>query len=460
VANDNIASIPDLWAREGLRVLTENAPSVMAVNRQYEPMLASEGETVKAHRPARRKIRRKTDADEFTANDAVLESVDVKLDQYFFDSFIIKDRELSLSIARLTETHLVPVVQGIARGVDRAILGRGYAFMHQGDPRRRAGKLNGMTKANSADFILEAQEALHTGNAPNTLMTALVHQTAQTKLQANELFASAEKRGSSNTLTTGRVGTIYNTLIEMSQNVPYVYKPSTEHEDGTVLTGNSYAAGHAATIALTDDFAHTIVVGEFFTLDENGQPTFVTVTDGDDAVTLNEPLKYAVAALSTVTVYFAGANEATERVAGYQKEMAITHGSGKNLQVGQLLAFGTGASRHTYTIIETTNTSATVTSVLLDRPLDATVAASAACFPGPAGAINPVLHPDALAFVSRPLATPGNSLGAFSSVQSYNGLGLRVTMQYDSSLGGVRVNVDLLAGIAPLDTNLLCPLLS
>jgi hypothetical protein len=98
--------------------------------------------------------------------------------------------------------------------------------------------------------------------------------------------------------------------------------------------------------------------------------------------------------------------------------------------------------------------------VLLDRPLDATVAASAACFPGPAGAINPVLHPDALAFVSRPLATPGNSLGAFSSVQSYNGLGLRVTMQYDSSLGGVRVNVDLLAGIAPLDTNLLCPLLS
>ena len=192
----------------------------MAVNRQYEPMLASEGETVKAHRPARRKIRRKTDADSFTANDAVLESVDVKLDQWFYDSFIIKDRELSLSIARLTDTHLVPVVQGIARGVDRAILGRAYAFMHQGDPRRRAGKLNGMTKTNSADYILEAQEALHTGNAPNTLMTAIVHQTAQTKLQANELFASAEKRGSANTLTTGRVGTIYNTLIEMSQNVP------------------------------------------------------------------------------------------------------------------------------------------------------------------------------------------------------------------------------------------------
>ena len=60
MANDNIASIPDLWAREGLRVLTENAPSVMAVNRQYEPILASEGETVKAHRPARRKIRGRT----------------------------------------------------------------------------------------------------------------------------------------------------------------------------------------------------------------------------------------------------------------------------------------------------------------------------------------------------------------------------------------------------------------
>lgn len=441
-------------------ILTENAPSVMAVNRQYSPELAAFGNIVHAHRPARRKIRRKTGADQFTANDAVLENVDVKLDQWFYDTVVIKDDEMSMSLVDLERTHLTPMIQGLARGVDRAILGRAHSFLQQGSPNKRAGKLGGMTKANSADYILEAQEALHTNNAPNGVKMALVHQSTQTKLQANELFASAEKRGSNNTLITGDVGQVYNTLVAMSQNVNYVYKPDTEYEDGTVLTGTPQAAGYAGSIALTDDFSHTIVVGEFFTFDDNGQPTYVTATDGDDAVTLNEPLKYAIAALSTCTCYFAVTNEATERAAGYQKEMVFTHGSGKNLKAGRLLAFGTGGSRHTYTIIEATVVDATHTSVLLDRPLDATVASGAAAYPGPAGAINPVLHSDALAFVSRPLYTPGNQFGVMSAVQQYNGLGLRVTMQYDSKEGGLRVNVDLLGGIAPLDTNLMVTLLS
>jgi hypothetical protein len=47
-----------------------------------------------------------------------------------------------------------------------------------------------------------------------------------------------------------------------------------------------------------------------------------------------------------------------------------------------------------------------------------------------------------------------------SAVQSFDGLGLRVTMQYDSAVGGMRVNVDMLAGVAVLDENLLCALLS
>lgn len=460
MANNNLAAIPELWSREGLRILTEQAPAVMCVNRQFENEIARFGNTVHAHRPARRKIRRKTGTDNFTAADTTLEDVPVVLDQWFYDSFLIRDDEMSLSLVSLEKTHLVPAIQGIARGVDRAILGRVHAFLQQGDPRKRAGKLLGMTKTNSADAILEAQEALLTNNAPAELVNAIVHQTTQTFLQGNELFASAEKRGSSETLTTGRVGQIYNTNVIMSQNTNYVYKPNTEHETGTVLTGAPQAAGYAGSIALTDDFSHTLAVGEFFVLDDNGQPTYITVTDGDDAVTLNEPLKHAVAALSGVTVYFAATNEATERAAGYQKELAITHGSGFNLQVGQLLAFGTGASRHTYTIIETTNTSATVTSVLLDRPLQATVAASATCYPGPAGAINPVLHSDAIAFVSRPLAIPGNEFGVMSAVNQHNGLGLRVTMQYSSSEGGMRVNVDLLAGITPLDLNLLVALLS
>lgn len=460
MANNNLAAIPELWSREGLRILTEQAPAVMSVNRQFENEVARFGNVVHAHRPARRKIRRKTGADQFTATDTTLENVDVKLDQWFYDSFLIKDDEMALSLVSLEKTHLVPAIQTIARGVDRAILGRVHAFLQQGSPRKRAGKLLGMSKTNSADYILEAQEALLTNNAPAELVDAIVHQTTQTFLQGNELFASAEKRGSSETLTTGRIGQIYNTNIIMSQNANYVYEPNADIEKGTVATGGGQAAGYAGAIAVTADFAHTLVVGEFFVCKENGQPTYITATNGTTSVTLNEELKFPILAASEVVSYFKCTSEAVERTAGYQKEMVFTHTSGKNLQVGQMLAFGTGTSRHTYTVIEIASSTATTTTVLLDRPLDATVAASADAFPGPAGAINPVLHRDALAFVSRPLAIPGNEFGVMSAVQQFNGLGLRVTMQYDSKEGGMRVNLDLLAGIAALDTNLMVALLS
>jgi hypothetical protein len=313
-----------------------------------------------------------------------------------------------------------------------------------------------MTKTNSADYILEAQEVLHTNLAPATPKTAIIHQTAQTKLQGNELFARADARGDGGaTLRTGLIGRIYNTDVVMSQDVNNVYGPSADIE---VQAMEAAAAAGVADL-VTDDFTHTIVAGEFFVVESNGQPTYVSSTDGTDAVTLNEPLKYGAAIDDVVTVYRAGANAAVIHPAGYAKELTITHTSGKNLQVGQLLAFGT-STRHTYTVIEVTASAATTTTVLLDRPLDAQVGSTEAAFPGPAGSMNVVLDQNAIALVTRPLAIPGNQFGVMSAVQSYEGLGLRVTMQYDSSIGGLRVNVDVLAGVAVLDENLLCGLLS
>ncbi len=41
MANNNLASIPEVWAREGLMVLTENAPAAAHVDRQFSNELAS-----------------------------------------------------------------------------------------------------------------------------------------------------------------------------------------------------------------------------------------------------------------------------------------------------------------------------------------------------------------------------------------------------------------------------------
>lgn len=454
MANNNLATIPEVWAREGLMVLTESSVALPHVEKQYSNELAAYGDTVNAYRAGRRTIRRKTDDDNYDAADATSTAVPVKLDQLFFDVISLKDRERSLSITDLTRLHLVPAMQAMARAVDRVLLGHAaHAFLRQGTPAKRAGKLRSMSKSNSADYILEAQQVLHTQLAPDSVRAGMVHQTAQTFLQSNELFASAEKRGNNNTLTTGRVGQIYNTDIMMSQNVSWVDRTLADFQSATVNNSGGYAAGHATAMTVTDPGTN-YTVGEFVVLEENGQPTYLTATTGTTSITLNEALKYAVTNASAITHYLKCVNESTERVAGYQKGMTFTHTSGKNLQVGQIIAFGTGGSRHTYVIIEVSATTSTTTTVLLDRPLDATVASGADAFPGPAGGFNPILAPGALAFVSRPMVLIEEGQGVRSAVVSFGGIGLRVTSGYVIGTGALQVNIDLLAGVKQLNADL------
>lgn len=458
MANSVSAAIPQYWAMEGLKTLFENCPSLGVVNRQFAPDLAVAGQQVNAWRADRRKTRRKTAADTYTAADANLTAVPVVLNQYFYDSFIIKDEEDALSLPELTRLHLKPAIETIARGVDRCILGRVHAFLRGGTPRKRAGRLDGMTAANADDYILEAEEVLAGNLAPmNVIRNAIVHHTVNTKLMSNELFQRADARGSGQTVLTGEVGTIFNTRVIVSQNVNYCYGASADTQTAAVNNSGGYAAGSVAAMTVTDPGTN-YTAGEFVNIAGNDQPTYLTATTGTTSITLNEALKYAVTDAAVITHYLKCANEATERAAGYQKEMVFTHTSGKNLQVGQLIAFGTGGSRHTYTIIEIAASSATTTTVLLDRPLDATVASAADAFPGPAGAMCPVMDKDAIAFVSRPMRVPASAEGASGAVVNFNGVGLRVVIQYDSSAGGRRVNVDLLAGVSVLDQDLLCVL--
>jgi hypothetical protein len=60
--------------------------------------------------------------------------------------------------------------------------------------------------------------------------------------------------------------------------------------------------------------------------------------------------------------------------------------------------------------------------------------------------------------VNRPLALPSSTLGVQAAVGSYNNLAMRVAMQYDISSQGTIVTLDMLCGVATLDTKLGCVL--
>ncbi len=461
--NNNDALIPELWARESLAVLAENMVMGQLVHRDFSDEVANFGDVVNTRKPADMFISRKTDTDTITYNDAVVTNVQVPLNQHIYVGFIIKDGERSKSIQELIPIHLVPAVKAMGNAIDRAILGR-MAHALLGTINTRVGRLGALDSTNAKDTVLEAREQLNRNLSDLAGRRIVLAPGSETAMLQTELFIAANQRGDGGTaLEEARLGRILGFDTFMDQNVNGVLSNSSR-DTFVGETSGSIAAGETGTLVEIDLTSRVLVVGEFLNLAGNDQPTWVTAETNSGgnttAATLNEEIKFAVANTAVITVYN-GMVVNGAFAAGYTKYINIDgHTANKPPVVGQLMAFGTTpGTRHTYTVIDTKVISTTETQVLLDRPLDAALANDDDGFPGPAGDFNPCFHRNAFALVTRPLEAPESGSGALSAVESFDGMGMRATMQYDIDAGGTKVVLDLLAGTAVLDAALATMLL-
>lgn len=457
--NDNSALIPDLWAREGLALLTETTVATRLVNRQFENEISKFGDVVNTRRPNRRQGRRRSGAssDSYVVGDANLTNVQVKLDQWFYDSFVIDDMEASQSMQSLVQTHLLPAMQNLGRQADRAILGRIHEFVDQG-PSKRAGALGQLSSSNARDYLLDAREIMNNNLCPLENRMLFLAPSAETPFLKTDLFIAANQRGDGGTaLDQALLGRILGFSTYMGQNVNHLASGFSDVATGTVT--NALAANGSGAQACSV-VGYAANVGEYAVVAGNDQPTYLTAktsTTDTTSVTMNEANKYATAAAAAITIYKA-CSVSGAYAAGYCKEILVTGWTNAPV-AGQLIAFGTGINRRVYTINESTLSSVGVQALLLDRPLEVSLANADLAFPGPAGSFNWAVTPNAVALVSRPLAIPPSDLGVKAAVANFDGISIRVVMQYDSSIGGTRVNIDMLAGVAVLDALQCVPLL-
>jgi hypothetical protein len=457
-ANDNDAFIPERWAQEGLAILEENMVVANLVHRDFEEEVKDYGDVVNTRRPGSFQIRRKRDGVSLSQQDANATNVRVPLDQWFYTSFTIKDGEASKSFADLVDIYLRPGMQTIARGVDRAVLGQCHRFLAN-----KVGRLGNLTASNSKDYLLEAREKMNVNKAPVDGRNLVLAPASETALLKNEMFIKANERGDGGTaLENATLGRVLGFNTYMDQNVNSIAPVGCDTVAGAINNVGGYAAGEAGALTV-DGFTGALVTGSFVTVAGNDQPNHITAhteaVSDTTAITLNEALKYAVANDAVATVYKPCAAKGTF-AAGYSEAVVVDGWTAsKAPQVGQLIAFGTGANRRTYTIIESWLSAAGEQSLILDRPLEVAVTDNDAAFPGPAGALNMAFHRDALALVTRPLAVPNNAMGVLSHVGVYNDIAMRVSMQYLINEGGTVVNLDILAGVAMLDENLCVVLL-
>ena len=452
-ANDNDALIPEIWSREALLTLMSNTIMAQLVHRDFSSQIANEGDVVNTSRPADFSGKRKVDTDNVTDQDAVSTNIPVPLDQHIHVSFVIRDGELSKALPDLLERYMEPAAREIAEKVDQVLCGQVARLLTN-----QVGEPTAVTSLNVDDYILDADEKLNDNRAPKFGRYLVMSSRFNRAALGAEIVVETDKRGDQGTaLREASVGRIYGFDSFMDQNVAHVSLADCEIATG--VTDGAEVAGATVIDATNANTSVTLAGGEFVTVAGSELIHVVASAVTDTAATdftLTEGVTGAIASGAKVDLYMACAVKG-EHLAGWSKEVVVDgFAANKGPQVGQLLAFGTGVSRHTYTVIAVTETTTTEHAVLLDRPLSATIANDSLAFPGPAGSRSLAFTREAVALVSRPLATVGASMGARSAVASFDGLSMRVTMQYDSQAQGTRVTFDLLCGVAVLDARLAC----
>ena len=442
--NDVDAFVPEVWAQESLMILENNMVLGNLVHRDFENQIANFGDTVNTRKPSKFTMKRKGDADSVTVQDANATNIPVRLDQHLHTSFLIKDGQESRGFKSLIQEFLSPAILSIAEGVDQILAAQTYQFLPNA-----VGSLGGTTNAAT---LIAARDKMNTLLVPSTGRNIVMPSNMEAALLGDKDFITADKVGDNGSaLREGSLGRKYGFDLFMAQQQLSVAAGNTS------VTGliNLAAGYHIGATALTvDTFAAAITNGAWCSI--GGRPYQITATVGGATptqITIAGGLTAAVADNTPVIVNTPAAiNLGAGYALGYAKDMIIDTTTVAPRR-GQLITFGTSATA--YGAIGDVS----LTSLTVDRPLEAALADNAVVGLGPAGNYGLAFHRNALALVTRPLATPAVGTGARSFVANYNGLSLRVTITYDGNKQGHLVTVDVLAGVKVLDTALGVPVL-
>lgn len=442
-SNDLTAYNPTFWAYESIAILKEKMVVANKINRDFEPITASMGETVNTRKPGNFAAKRKGLTDDVTVQDSSATNVAITLNHHVHTSFLIRDGEMSKSMKNLITEYIEPGMDSMARYVDQVVLGQYPQFIAN-----NAGQLGGISSTTARSYMVDARKVLNQNKAPDSNRNAFWGSNSEAEMQKVDTFKAAYAVGDQGqAIRQGTLGTLYGMDHYLSQNV-------TSFSYVAPITGaiNLTAGYPAGTTSFTiDGLSAAIAAGTYVTIAGDDTPLRVVSTTGGStptAMVVSPATKRAVVNDAVLKFYSPLTVGAGTYATGYYGTILYT--GTPVLKVGQMVSFT--AAGATYTVIETPTT----TSFILDRPLDLTITTSDSIFMAPAGDYNLVLQRNALALMIRPLALPMVSTGVngFVANDPDSGTTMRVVMTYDGTKQGHLVTLDFLMGVKVLDVNL------
>lgn len=449
---------PELWANESIAILEGNMVAGNLVHRDFEEAIASYGQVVNTRKPLEFQIKRKVRNDGLTVQQPDADNIPVVLNQHLYVTFLILDVDQSMSFKDLVAEYLQPAMLTIAEGVDNIVSGQVYQFLGNS-----GGQLNTMDSTNAEDYILDTRLVMNKNKAYTMNRNLILGPIAETTALKDSKFTDANRVGDDGTaLREASLGRKYGYDIFMAQSQPYIDPTQITTVIGAINNAGGYAVGTKT--FTVDGLAAAISPGTWITIAGDNTPLQVVSTVGGatpTSITTVQGIKSAVADNAVVTITSPGQ---VNNAAGYTGSTIGSGGWAKEIiydtftfdpQIGMGITFNTQTT--VYRIIEVDTVGKTI---LLDRPLEASIADNDTINPLPGGSYNWAFHRNAVALVTRPLALPMPGTGVRAGIANYNNLSMRVTMTYDSDLQGTKVTVDTLMGVKVLDQNLGAVMLS
>ena len=212
--------IPELWSARLLYALEKSHVATNLVNRNYEGVIANQGDTVHINSIGAITVKDYTKNTDIAAPDA-LTTTDQTLviDQCKYFNFQVDDVDKVQAAGDLIDTAMGRAAYALADTSDAFLLKTIAAGAAAGNTVGSAAAPVALTKDNVYENIVKLRTKLDKANVPNTGRTLVVPPEVYALLLIDDRFAKSSATSGQDALLNGQVGRVAGFTVFMSNNV-------------------------------------------------------------------------------------------------------------------------------------------------------------------------------------------------------------------------------------------------
>lgn len=212
--------IPELWSARLLYALDKAHVATNLVNREYQGIIANQGDTVHINSIGAITVKDYTKNTDIADPDALTTTEQtLVIDQCKYFNFQVDDVDNVQAAGDLVDTAMSRAAYSLADVADAYLLKTIAAGAASGNTVGAASGPIALTAANVYENIVKLRTKLDKANVPNTGRTIVVPPEVYALLLMDDRFAKSDAAAGQSALLNGEVGRVAGFTVYMSNNV-------------------------------------------------------------------------------------------------------------------------------------------------------------------------------------------------------------------------------------------------